>query len=1393
MATSCVETLTSVANTADGLILETLTWRKRLEFYVNQKRIVVDDAQPHQTLLWFLRTKLGLTGTKLGCGEGGCGACTVVVAHLERNTGRVLHRTVNACLAPLCSVDGQSVITVEGIGTSQAPHPVQQRIADCHGSQCGFCTPGIVMSLYGLLSKNNKPSLAELETAFDGNLCRCTGYRPILDAAKTFAHDKETCPSTPLGFECSHPRPCQEGDANVCSTTSAAISSVEATFATAANVPFPKALSETHSSALLKVEGSRVTWYRPDSLAVLLALKKSFPQAKLVAGNSEVGIETKFKMVDYPVMISTAAVPELHELAFGNNGSLNVGGAVTLTDLEHHLEHFLAEHKLSTASGMRAMLDMIRWFASVQIRNVAVLAGNIVTASPISDLIPVLMALDAKLVMASACNGPREVLVCDFLKSYRVVELKPDEVLCSVHVPAPDLPNGVYEFVRSYKQAKRRDDDISIVNACLRVQLEPTANGWTVLHVRAVFGGMAATTKRAKHAEAAFLGQPWGQATLDSALKELTKDVPLEKHAPGGMAAYRQTLAASFMFKFFNTVSLELARKRDGSMPSAPDIADKDISSTRNFLSEDPPVTHGSQSFHVPSGGLQQTAAAGGKDHDCITDTSRAPVGQPLSHRSALPQCTGEAKYVDDMPSIPGTLHAAMVLSERAHARILSVDTSDAEALPGVTKVFTASDLSDEQNMIGPILPDEELLRRTTVQSTGQPIACVVAESVEVAQRATRLVKVQYQDLKPILTIEDAIREKSFHTPLLYIEDGDVDAAFAMPDTVQVEGEIRIGAQEHFYLETNATLVEPGESDEITVYTSTQNPMKAQKFAAIACGIPFSKVVCRMKRMGGGFGGKETRTVFISSLAAFAAHRLRKPVRINVERDVDMWITGGRHPFLAKYRAGADPDGKLRALDVKIYNNAGYSLDLSEPVLARALFHLDNSYKVPNLRAVGHLCFTNTVSNTAFRGFGGPQGLLVCEAWMEHLATALKMQPEQLRARNLYPLEGSRTHFLQLLHQCPLQRMWKELSSSAEVEGRIAQVQEFNQQNRWRKRGIAMLPTKFGISFTAKFMNQAGALVHIYTDGTVLVTHGGTEMGQGLHTKMIQVVARAFEIPLQDVTIRETSTDTVPNSSPTAASASSDLYGMALLNACDQLKGRLQPYLEKAGGNFKSAVNTAYFDRCDLSAHGFYKPEGIGYDWSNPKSEERGTPFNYFTHGAACSEVEVDVLTGDMRIMRADILMDFGNSLNPAIDIGQVEGAFMQGVGWCTIEEVIWGCEELKWLKPGQCFTRGPGNYKIPSFNDVPVDFRVTLLKDSANPKAIHSSRAVGEPPLFLGASVFFAIRQAIASARVDAGHRPDEHFIVDSPLTPERIRMACGDKMATDFAEGSSRPAGFW
>lgn len=542
-----------------------------------------------------------------------------------------------------------------------------------------------------------------------------------------------------------------------------------------------------------------------------------------------------------------------------------------------------------------------------------------------------------------------------------------------------------------------------------------------------------------------------------------------------------------------------------------------------------------------------------------------------------------------------------------------------------------------------------------------------------------------------------------------------------------------------------------------------------QSYVSQVTGVQANKIVSKVKRLGGGFGGKETRSIQLASICSVAAKKTKRPVRCMLNRDEDIVTSGQRHPFLARWKVAINKDGKLQALDADVFCNAGWSQDLSAAVGDRALSHIDNCYLIPNVHVRGRLAKTNTVSNTAFRGFGGPQGMFIAETYMEEVADHMGIPVERLREINLYKPHEI-THFNQELKDWHVPLMYQQVLTEAHYEQRRKAVDGFNAKSKWKKRGLAIIPTKFGISFTALFLNQAGALVHIYHDGSVLVAHGGTEMGQGLHTKMTQIAAQALGIPLSDVFVSETATNTVANTSSTAASASSDLNGYAILDACSQLNARLAPYKEKLGADapLKDLAHAAYFDRVNLSANGFYKTPDIGYVWG----PNTGQMFFYFTQGVTAAEVEIDTLTGDWTCLRADIKMDVGRSINPAIDYGQIEGAFVQGQGLFTTEESLWH------RASGSIFTKGPGTYKIPGFRDIPQVFNVSLLKgvEWENLRTIQRSRGVGEPPLFMGSAVFFAIRDALKAARRQYG--VEEVLNLQSPATPERIRVSCADEI---------------
>ncbi len=1403
------------------------SFKKDVHLFVNGRELHVNDANPKWTLLSFLRDVVGLKGTKLGCGEGGCGACTVMLSYMHEegdSEPELRHVSANACLTPLCACDGYAVTTIEGIGgMKQGLHPVQERLANMHGSQCGFCTPGIVMSLYTQLRQYPNSTPHELEECMDGNLCRCTGYRPIIDAARSLSNNKTFIKGDDIGIsdaeKLRNAAPpaggCCKGTGGGDCACMQAISPglvtsnseevmqklpslAEAMHAKGWTEPiFPPAL-RTRKVQPMMLSKDGCTWYQPTNLPGLLALKSEFPQARIVVGNTEVGIETKFKNFEYPTLINPSRVKELKTISIGEAG-ITVGAAVTVNRLSAYIGELLSNdtipaHKLR---GLAAIKAQFSWFASNQIRNMACIGGNICTASPISDLNPMLIACGAIACNMSITAGSteptkRDVPFTEFFLAYRKVNLEPHEVLMNIFIPF----TSDTEFVIPLKQARRREDDISIVTGGYRVSLKESSDSWVIDSMTYALGGMAPTAISAKNASKAAIGLKWNSTSFASLYDILRDELTLPESVPGGQPEYRTTLAVSFMFRCFLKVTEELSsfleneNNNDKKRLPVPELNALEKSGSEGWITKDKPFSRSEQNYHISSGNIQKARP---NVHEPSDETKRDPVGQPVKHKSADHQVTGAATYTNDIVLPSTALHACMVTSTKAHAKLLSVDASEAEKCPGFHSYITRKDITGH-NMIGAVIKDEEVFAEDTVRYVGMVIGVVLAESHEQAQYAARKVKVEYEELPAAVSIEEAIAIDSYFTPPYSsqtcheILKGNVTQGEKDSDFV-VEGTSKVGSQEHFYLETNCAVAVPMEEGQMEITASTQNPSKTQAEVAEVLGVPMGKVAVRCKRMGGGFGGKEERSIFITCCAALSAHITNRTVSILIERDVDMALTGQRHAFLFKYKAGCKKDGSLSFLDARLYSNAGWSLDLSQAVMDRALFHSDNAYQWPNQRVQGYVCKTNQPSHTAFRGFGGPQGMMLTEMVMTQLAKESGIPVDVLRERNMYK-NGDVTHFGQVMEYYNVPDMWTQIHDSGEIAARKVAIAKFNSENKWKKRGLATIPSKFGINFTYKPLNQGGALVHVYQDGTVLISHGGTEMGQGLHTKMIQVAARVFGISHCMVTCMETNTSQVANSSPTAASASTDLYGMAVLDACEQIMERLAPLKAEAlavdgtewsDPTWKKLAYTAYVSRINLSAQGFYAvpSDRCGYDWDietapGPGNAERGKPFNYFTQGVCCAEVEIDCLTGDSHLIRTDIVMDIGKSINPALDVGQIEGAFIQGYGWCTMEDMAWGDSQHKWIRPGQLFTKGPGTYKIPAFNDVPRDFRVHLF-DRENKYAVHSSKAVGEPPFFLGSAAFFAIRDAIDSARNERGY--NDYFALQSPATSERIRMSCSDE----------------
>ena len=1293
----------------------------QFEFTLNGRSVRVADVSPNTTLLDYLRGS-GLTGSKEGCAEGDCGACSIAL--IERGSdGKPTYRAVNSCIMPVRLVAGRDVVSVEGVCNSalRTPHsalsglhPVQRTMAEGFGSQCGYCTPGFICSLFEGYYRDDLHTHADLDEQLAGNLCRCTGYRPIRDAAVE-------------AFQCG---------------VRSAECGIKDEFAERLNKSDAKL-------GVAEYEFAGEKFLRPITLADLLRLKNENPDARLIAGATELGLDITKRYKKFPTLISTEAVAELKEIK-STATEWHIGATVTLTEIEDRL-----------AEEFSAFGAMLRVFGSRQIRNRATMGGNIVTASPIGDSAPCLLALDAKVVLTKLPDAEtirplpgvrasvaqnnslteRTIPIADFFVSYRKTALQPGEVLKTIIIPRGVSQPGLTRKFSWFKVSKRREMDISTVAGAFVVDLDSQN---IVRHVRLGYGGVAAMPSRAKQTEAALLGKVWSAETIASALPILKMEfAPISDVR--GTAEYRSGLIVSLLEKF--ECSTRVSRVGSGVAPEP--SSDKLVG--RNFRRD--------AENHPPE------------------------AGATVPHESAHKHVTGEAIYVDDQT--PGMLEVWPVCSPHARAKILKRDATAARQMLGIKAVLLAEDIPGV-NDVG-MKHDEPLLAMNEVLFHSQLVALVVGDSQEACRAAAEKVVVEYEPLPPILTLTDAVARGSFHNDPNFIRRGDV--AKELPAAPQIlEGEFELGGQEHFYLETNAAWAERGEDGSVFVASSTQHPSEVQAVVAHLLHLPANKVVVQMPRMGGGFGGKETQAATPAALAALASFHTGRPVRVRFNRDQDMMLTGHRHPFLAKFKIGFDENGLLQAAQIHLTSNGGWSQDLSQAVTDRALFHLDNCYYIPAVEFRGQVAKTNLSSNTAFRGFGGPQGMLVIEEIMDRVARRLGIAPEMVRERNLYHGTDATntTHYGQIIEDNRIQTIWHELKNTSGLETRREEIAAWNATHPHRKRGIAMTPVKFGISFTVTHLNQAGALVLIYQDGTVQLNHGGTEMGQGLHTNVAMIASQTLGVKLTDIRVMPTSTDKVPNTSATAASAGTDLNGAAVKNACEILCGRLLPIAlallkEKLGSEpklenisftngevfdsiapqtrltFAQLVQKAYFSRVSLSATGYYATPGIHWD----RVAGRGKPFHYFAYGAAVTEVEVDGFTGMQQVTRVDILQDVGDSVNEGVNRGQIEGGFVQGMGWLTAEELLWNDK-------GVLLTHSPDTYKIPSIGDAPKVFNVNFLKNATQKTVVHGSKAVGEPPFMLAISVREATRDAVAAFGSGKGE-----VALASPATCEAIWRA--------------------
>lgn len=1366
------------------------SYSSELVFWLNGEEVIIQNPDPTILLTDYLHS-VGLTGTKLGCWQGGCGACTVMVSHKDPATGKAVHRPINSCLRPICALDGMVVTTTEGIGNvHDGLDPAQYCIAKENGTQCGFCTPGFVMNTHAYLQHNPEATQEDLEKIFGGNLCRCTGYRPILTAVRTLACDYDK--------KCDKAQQCM----------------VDPSFEVKANdklavIDLDKLPAHNLPARQLHFTGSGREWFRPNSLAELMRLKRELVKlgggresVRLVFGNTASGIYAHEKPRYF---IDISRVNELTALAETDAG-ITVGATTPIQMMLEFADKTAKKVKGDKARSLDALAYHGQFIAGLQVRAAGSVAGNIFITrdhakkgEPFpSDLFCVMSGLGTKIIIASETySGGRQSF--DLIDMPATEELPEDAVVVQFEIPF----TRANEYVQTYRIARRPQMAHPIVNAGMRVVLGKD-NKVPEGELTLIFGGLGRMIYRARKTESFLHGKEWNAATLKAALPVLKKEVeevavPME--GEGITLEYRKQLAETFFYKFFLHAASQANPK--SVKPELLSAASHDIR----------PLSTGMQEY--------------------TEYPENFPLTQPIIKRAAFVQTSGEIKYTHDIPLPTGGMHGVIVMSTRPHAKFtFTKNTKDLESLvellrkqfPGVKDLVTAADIPGAK-LVG-LGDDDPVFSDGIVTSVGAPVAMVLADSIPTAREAAHFVEyecVAYEDLPAVTNIEEAIKQNTAMPMLLRSSDPDEDiqqriptierpgsneawlkdpAKTALPGTSYAHGFIKTPPTAHFYMETNCALAVPGPYNHMTIHASTQSPNGTQMMVAKALGVKLNQVNIMLEQIGGGFGGKQHRANIVASQAAVAAHKLKHPVRLLYDRFTDMQMIGKHHPYMGEYHVAFKDDGKIEAMRLDFSMEAGDTYDCSFAVLDLSLLTADGCYNVPTLQANGTCYRTNKTSNTAFRTFGVMQMWTILESVIERVSyeltqkTGRKVWPEEIREKNMYRNGTAEsydlTHFGQELDFCNIREMWDELKKTAEYDKRCKAVEDFNKKNKWRKRGIVMMPQKHGIAFTEPrgSLNASSATIGVnMADASVIIFTGAVEMGQGVSTKLAQVAANTLGIPLELIRIAGNSSEVIQNAPATAASTGFDLNGGAVEKACRVLRERLENFCRdveqytptrriedwrtKWSEKWPEIIFQAWFMRVNLAVSELYKsPHYKGPTYRNPQ----GKPFLYFSCGAACTEVEIDVLSGEHKILRADIVFDGGKSPNPAIDIGQAEGGFIQGAGMATTEELVYD-------EDGRLLTDNIWSYKPPCTKSIPLDFRTRLhpvdpernaRELAAEKQAVKSTKAFTESALTLGCSTYFALIHAIKEAREELTGKKewvDMHF----PLTCQRIQQLCG------------------
>ncbi|OHT14170.1 Xanthine dehydrogenase/oxidase [Tritrichomonas foetus] len=1283
-----------------------------IEFLLNGRKIRLEEGKfdPSDSLVNYLRSEeVNLKGTKRGCDEGGCGSCTVILSAFDPVSRKVRHRAINSCTFPLAHAHHASITTIERLAESpEKLNPIQEAVKRHHATQCGFCTPGFIMSTLALLLEKEAPTNDDLLLHMDGNLCRCTGYRSILEALREFTSDIR--PHDELIAELIN-QPPNAAQNNKCDMNRQNREKAIQGF----DRNLPNEFLSSKQGVSISHNGH--TFYLPSNLNELISCKKENPKAKIIVGNTELfaSLPTTPKR-DY---VSTHLVDDLKFIKIENN-NLKVGAATTITDIYEFIEN-------SNDRILQAMKQKIEVFASNQTRSVSCMTGNIVGGGSSTDFTNFLPGVGAIMKIINAKTGEIKEVLMDNLYDGFKSNLKDEEIITEISIPLAKSSLNENDYCSVQKTSLRREIAGGILSSTIRININENNN--TINDIKIAFSKLSSIVPatRAHQAEQFLIGKEF---TLENVLNacKLIK----EEHPPtniDGYREYRSELVNAHVLKFFHRTEKQRGRNYD---PSISDEIEKQTTEHSVSCQCD-----GDGKSSVPLSRVQT-------------------VRKSVTHLSAPIQVTGKAEFTDDIPLSVRSKHAAFVTSKIAHGKILNIELPKDEKVEFT--LITAKDLPPGTNQV--CGNNEELLASEKVTYYGQPVAIVVADTEYDAWIIANSIQIQYEKYKAITSIKESIKNNTCIDASKIVKGSkDIESEiFAKTKLNILEGEVNMGGQFHFYLEPNASLASSSSDGQYLMQATGRDLESIRDEAAKVLGIPRTFVEAHVKRVGGAFCGKSGRTTIVSSATAIASQKVGCPIKLRLPRINDTQIMSGDAQFKTKYKVSFDNNGKIEGLSMDFFVDSGYSYKSNKGMSEKCMLHSDSVYDIPNFTTRAHLCQTNKISGSHFRGFGCQNGGLAIEGVMEAIARKLGKNVEDVKRINFYKKENAVTPYNVKLDGINITECWQIIKEKSNFEQLKKSCQAFNALNKHKKRGISITPVKYGVGVPSKKRRRGSALVHLLKDGTIYISHSGVELGQGLHTKMCQVAAQIFGVPVDSVRIESTDTTRNTECNITGGGFTNDLAGFAVINACEKLYKRIE-HLMKPGKTFAEVVESAYDEQIDLTAHGYYASEQPDFNIETLT----GRPYQYYEYGAGVAVVETDVLTGDYKILEAHIVFDAGKSLNPGIDIGQVEGGFLQGVGWLTSEVSQTG-------EDGKPKCDSMYKYKIPAISGLPARFSCTLLPNSRNTIGILDAKGIGEPPEMLANCVAFALYDAIEAARKDKKLPPLKSF--EFPATVERVKM---------------------